>query len=92
MKKGYIDLHNYMEDAVMHTIDDILSSMLGACKCSKCRLDAMALALNSLPSKYIVTAKGRVYAKLSELEFQSRADVVKELTRAIAKVKRHPKH
>jgi competence protein ComFB len=52
----------------------------------------MALVLNKLPSKYVVTLKGRVYTKLSELELQRKADIVKELTKAIEIVKNNPQH
>jgi len=80
-----------MEDIVLNNLNLLLEKE-DMCKCEKCRLDIMALALNRLPSKYVVTQKGHVYAKLAELELQLKADVIRELTRAIEIVKKNPQH
>jgi competence protein ComFB len=87
-----MELHNYMEDAVRENLERLLSERDDICKCEKCKLDIMALVLNKLPSKYVVTLKGRVYTKLSQLELQRKADIVKELTKAIEIVKNNPQH
>ncbi len=86
-----MEFHNYMEDIVLNNLNLLLEKE-DMCKCEKCRLDIMALALNRLPSKYVVTQKGHVYAKLAELELQLKADVIRELTRAIEIVKKNPQH
>ena len=86
-----MELHNYMEDIVSNNLNLLLEKE-DMCKCEKCRLDIMALALNRLPSKYVVTQKGHVYAKLAELELQLKADIIRELTRAIEIVKKNPQH
>jgi len=86
-----MELHNYMEDIVLNNLNLLLEKE-DMCKCEKCRLDIMALALNRLPSKYVVTQKGHVYAKLAELELQLKADIIRELTRAIEIVKKNPQH
>jgi len=85
-------LHNYMEDIVRGLLDELLADKPALCGCEKCHLDMMALALNKLHPKYVVTDKGRVYVKLAELELQFRADVARELAKAIDFVKAHPKH
>jgi len=92
MPKRSLNLHNYMEDVVGFFLDDMLDRMEGVCRCAKCRLDILAIALNKLPSKYVVTEKGRVYAKLSELEEQFKVDVFKDITKAIGIVKKRPQH
>lgn len=85
-------LHNYMEDVVAEMFDQMADSTNGVCKCGKCRLDILAIALNNLPSRYVVTDRGRVYAKIIELELQFKTDVVRELTKAVAVVKTRPQH
>jgi competence protein ComFB len=85
-------LHNYMEDVVSNLFDDMSDSVGDVCKCSKCRLDILAIALNNLPSRYVVTERGRVYAKLDQVEIQFKADVARELTKAVAVVKTRPQH
>ncbi|OQX80774.1 MAG: competence protein ComFB [Candidatus Omnitrophica bacterium 4484_70.1] len=84
-------LHNYMEDIVSNNLE-IIMEREEMCKCEKCRLDVMALALNRLPPKYVVTHKGGIYTRLEELELQFRADVIKEIVKAIEVVKKNPQH
>ncbi len=87
-----MEFHNYMEDIVEDTLEKLLSEREDVCKCERCKLDIIALALNRLPPKYVVTQKGRIYTKLAELELQLKADVVKEITKAIEIVKKNPQH
>ncbi|MDD3438559.1 MAG: late competence development ComFB family protein [Clostridiaceae bacterium] len=84
-------LKNYMEDLVIKRTDEILKSM-DVCKCDKCKLDIIALALNSLPSKYVVSAKGELYAKVSELEQQFDIDVGTAIIKAAFLVNENPRH
>ena len=85
-------IHNYMEDIVENVIDDVLFKRDDLCKCEKCKLDVMAWSLNRLPSKYIATQKGRVYAKLEELNCQFNTDVTREIAQGIDQVKGNPRH
>lgn len=84
-------LKNYMEDLVLKKTDEISNSM-DVCKCEKCRLDIAAIALNSLPSKYVVTEKGELYAKINELEHQFEVDVETAIIKAAVIVGKNPKH
>lgn len=85
-------IHNYMEDIVENVIDDVLGKRDDLCRCEKCKLDIMAWSLNRLPSKYIATQKGRVYAELDELNYQFSTDVTREVARAIDQIKDNPRH
>jgi competence protein ComFB len=87
-----MEIRNFMEDMVKNVLDELLEGKEDICKCEKCRLDIMAIALNNIKPKYVVTVKGRVYAKLSELEVQFRADVIRELAKAFNMVKGKPQH
>ncbi|HYE84213.1 MAG TPA: late competence development ComFB family protein [Clostridia bacterium] len=84
-------LKNYMEELVVKKSDDILK-LLNICKCEKCRLDIMALALNELPAKYVVTDKGELYTKVRELEQQFEVDVETAIVKAAIFVGKNPKH
>lgn len=56
------------------------------------RADILALALNSLPTKYVTTDGGKLYAQLIEVyRVQHEADVLSSLTRAGLKVKEKPR-
>jgi len=84
-------LKNYMEELVSAKTDELLKFM-DMCKCEKCRLDIIAIALNELPTKYVVSEKGELYTKLNELEQQFEIDVETAIVKAAATVSRNPKH
>lgn len=85
-------LKNYMEDLVWEKIDEVLLQYPKACKCDFCRYDIAALALNSLPTRYIATRKGEIYTRINTLEQQFDVDITTALTRAIQIVSVHPRH
>jgi len=87
-----IEFRNYMEELAMGVMDEILAKQESGCKCQRCRLDIIALALNNLPPKYAVTDIGRAHTKLEATKTQFQIDVVKELTKVIEKVKINPRH
>ena len=80
-----------MEDIVSHKLEDLLK-LMNLCKCEKCRLDIMAIALNDLPPKYVVTDKGELYIKIRELEQQFEVDVETAIVKAAMFVSKNPKH
>jgi len=84
-------LKNYMEELIAQRTDELLKIM-NICKCGKCRLDIMALALNDLPAKYVVTEKGELYTKLNELEQQFGVSVDTAIIKAAVFVNKNPKH
>lgn len=84
-------LKNYMEDIVSHKLENLLK-LMNLCKCDKCRLDIMAIALNDLPPKYVVTDKGELYIKIRELEQQFEVDVETAIVKAAMFVSKNPKH
>lgn len=84
-------LKNYMEDVVASTADNILN-LMNICKCEKCKTDIMAIALNDLPSKYVVTEIGELYTKVNELEQQFGIDVQTAIIKAALIVGKNPKH
>ncbi len=84
-------LKNCMEEFVSKKTDEVLNIMK-ICKCEKCRLDIIALALNDLPSKYVVTEIGGLYAKSRELELQFVVDVETAIVKAAMIVNKNPRH
>ena len=80
-----------MEDCVINLMDRVLNN-LGACKCDNCTHDILAIALNALPSKYVVTQKGEFYTKVSTLMHQFDVDIISALTKASVIVSRNPRH
>ena len=87
-----LELRNYMEDMVERKMPDVLKTMQGICLCDRCRLDILAFALNNSPPKYVVTPKGKMYAKLSVLQGQFEVDVVRAITDAAMTISKNPRH
>jgi len=48
------EIHNANYDKVMYYIDKMLTENQRYCQCRRCRLDAAAAALNTLPPHYYV--------------------------------------
>lgn len=84
-------LQNLMEETVLQTIEELMNKE-NMCTCEQCRLDVAAIALNNLPSRYVVTPKGASYARADLLELQKYVDVIGAITKAIRLVKEHPRH
>ncbi len=84
-------LHNLMEDSVQQVVADLITKA-DICTCEQCRMDVAAIALNSLPPRYVVTNKGASYARADLLEMQKYVDVVGAVTKAINLVREHPRH
>ncbi|MGI5822857.1 MAG: late competence development ComFB family protein [Dethiobacteria bacterium] len=84
-------LQNLMEEIVFRTIDD-LAPAEKVCTCERCRMDIAALALNKLPPRYAVSAKGASYTRADFLEIQKYVDVIGAVTQAIKLVQKHPQH
>jgi len=86
-----IGMRNYMEDIIMDNMPSVLEHM-DVCQCERCKMDILAFVLNQVPPKYVVTKKGKIYAKLAAIESQFDADIVASITRAAAIVKENPRH
>jgi competence protein ComFB len=84
-------LRNYMEDIIREKMPAVLKKMPDICRCERCEMDRLAFALNNCPPKYVVTAKGKLYAKLSVLQGQFEVDVIRAITNAAVCVDKSPR-
>lgn len=88
-----IILVNKMEEAVKQATDQMLADKKDdLCCCPRCRLDILALALNSLPPKYVVTNIGNAVTNVVLDSSQWRANVTMAVCSAIETVKSRPRH
>ena len=90
--KPALKLRNCMEDIVEKHLDEILQQHKDMCLCEDCRLDILALTLNSLPPRYIITDLGAIYSKIEVLDVQSKVKVITAISRAALKVAENPRH
>ena len=86
-----MELRNYAEEAVSMYLDRWFKES-DCCHCEICRLDVMAIMLNNLKPKYVVTHKGALYAQLDDFDPQYRIDMVTLMSQAAILVKSNPKH
>ena len=87
-----LQLVNIVEHTVQDTLEDVLKTYNGICKCERCRLDMAAIALNKLKPNYAVTSEGAVMSRVALTEPQNVADVVRSVTDAIKIVSGNPRH
>ncbi|MDE6181767.1 MAG: late competence development ComFB family protein [Eubacteriales bacterium] len=86
-----MEIKNYTEVLVANKLDELIAKS-GVCDCERCKADITAIALNKLSPKYVVSAKGECYAKLSLFENQFAIDVISTITKAIDIVSKNPRH
>lgn len=87
-----MEVKNYMELYVWDMLDRVLEKQEKVCKCEQCRYDIVALALNDLPPRYVVSEKGETYTRAKSLEQQFMIDVIAKITHAATVVAQHPRH
>lgn len=87
-------LVNKMESTVRQAVEELFKEKEyeSVCKCSRCKLDIIALSLNILPPKYTVTTKGNAVVSVKLSSDQWRADVSMAVYKAIKIVNNNPRH
>jgi len=84
-------LRNFTEEEVRLYLERWYKE-IDVCQCDECRLDVMALMLNNLKPKYVVTEKGALWAQLDDFDPQYRTDFMTVLAKAAKVVNSTPRH
>ena len=84
-------LRNYTEEAVKLYVEKNFPRE-GACDCDGCKLDIMAIMLNNMNQRFVVTDQGEMYAKMSDFDAQYRTDLMVNMEMAFKAVAKLPKH
>jgi competence protein ComFB len=87
-----MELQNYTEKVVREVLNEIVDRRTDLCKCERCRLDIMAMALNNLTPQYYVSEKGEVFSKLLATYMETRTKVITEVIKAVMHVEKTPHH
>jgi competence protein ComFB len=90
-RSGSTILLNVNEKLVFEYVDEIMGK-LKVCDCPTCKNDVIALALNSLPQKYVTTHAGKQFLLLDTYRKQYETDIISALTKACVRVKVSPRH
>lgn len=86
-----IALKNVTEDIVIKKFEQIKDTLVG-CKCSRCKLDIYAYALNNLAPKYVITSEGELIAHLEAENTQFDTDLTTLIINASKIVGENPHH
>lgn len=70
----------------------LVMERMKVCTCQTCFNDVLALALNSLPTKYVTTDAGKQYFQADIYKKQYETDILAALTKACVRVKAAPRH
>lgn len=89
-EKEYVFL-NVMETLVRERVDTYMNQF-ATCQCSRCKADIIALALTSLPSKYVVVSRNAATPLMNFYSQRYAGVITVEITKACTKVKEHPHH
>jgi len=82
---------NILEEIMRMEAPKIMSG-LNMCVCERCLNDVLALALNRMPPKYVVSKKGALFAKIASYGNQYKTDIYTSLTHACVVVRDSPSH
>lgn len=84
------DLGNIHEQAVLEALREIYAGKNPPCGCALCVEDIYALALNSLPPRYVQATRLEDY--LQSADAVKPADIRKQVQQAVKKVRQKPNH
>lgn len=87
-----MEFKNYMEVIVEKKMDEVLEQYPDCCTCDICRRDIAVIALNNLHPRYVSTEKGKLFARIQEMNLQSEVEVLRQLMKAVEIVSAHPHH
>ncbi len=83
-----VRLVNFNELLIMEKLD-VAITKFSCCNCDRCRKEITAIALNLLPSNYLVLGKDEPMPQVSK---QVHGNVSAAIIKAIVTVKANPKH
>jgi competence protein ComFB len=87
-----LNFRNYMEDVVREVYDDMIRINPQFCKCERCKVDTMLIALKQLKGMYAASLEGEIFIKLSRDDRQIRTDALVVLLQSAEQVAKNPNH
>lgn len=82
---------NITQTLVEQKVDKYIE-LFGLCRCPRCRIDVIALALSNLPAKYVVARRHEMVPLLSIYEGKYNAAIISQVMNACKQVMEHPRH
>lgn len=83
--------NNMMEQMVEYKLPELMKASK-MCTCERCRADVLALVLNELPPRYVVTRVGEAMTRFDLLNTQAQTNITTAIMLAVKKVSQNPRH
>lgn len=83
-------LYNITERLVIHRLDIALTKMK-CCRCDRCKLDILSIALNSLKPHYVVCSSAELEDRIKNDEAFG-LEVTSAILKAILLIRKNPRH
>lgn len=91
-RDNQVVIENITEKLVMMKLDMVLNKM-SCCKCDRCKMDIVSMALNALEPKYVVAQQRLIDKKLEIiLDDAYSKRVTSEVLKAALAVRKQPRH
>lgn len=84
-------LVNISELAIREKLDEILQTV-DCCKCEKCYMDILAIALNYVKPRYVNTHEGELIKRVEAMAIQNSVDINIAIVKALELVSHVPHH
>lgn len=92
MDIGNLKVINIVEKLVRDCLEEVLELRPGMCRCDKCVADIMAVALNNLQPRYVVSDKGETLAKAAFLDKDLKMALLIAVAEAAERISSNPRH
>ncbi len=90
-KHESLEFYNVTEANVYERMPMIVESS-DMCECDRCRNDVLCLACNSLPPRYVNSAKGDIYERIEAYDKEEKKKIDEAILKAVEIVKANPRH
>lgn len=85
-------VNNVVETLVWEHLDSVIEQKPEMCRCSRCRADVAALALNHLRPRYAVSQMGTTITRAEILDQGVLVNILVAIASAVEQVWQNPRH
>jgi len=85
-------VNNHVKDVVIEKMPILLANMPNICNCERCNCDRLAYVLNTISPKYVVSDKGKIFARITAMDHQFDTDITSAIIKAAELVRERPQH
>lgn len=87
-----MDVSNVVEKLVWEHLDSVMAQKPDICRCTRCRADVVALALNHLKPRYAVSPMGHAITRAEIMDQAFLVNVLVAIAQGVEQVYKNPHH